>query len=556
MGLSTARNRNLGAYRLTGGTGWAWLRLWGGRPPTISLLLLAGGTAAAMAIPLLYLVVRALTGNAATWASLWYGRLPMLLANTLALALASTGLAVLIGVPLAWLVVRTDLPGRRAIRWLGAMPLVYPAFVGSLGYIAVFGPRGLVETELTRLLGQPVRLPSIYGLGGTALMIALFTYPYLYLLTAAALGNLNQSLEEAARTAGHRGLGLFRRVTLPLIRPAVGAGALMVAFHALAEFGTVALMRYDTFTSAIFLQLLGRFDPSRAAALSLVLVLLTGLVLVLEQRSHQQARYHQNSGTWRPAQTVALGHWKWPALLFVALVMAASLGLPTAMLLYWTGQALVRGFDFNLAHYAWSTLSSSAVAAALATALAFPIAYLRARSDGPGSRWLYLLSYSGYALPGVVIALAMTFLFNRWLPGLYGTLWVMVAAYVVRFMPESLGAQQAALAQISPAVEDASRLLGHSFWATMRRVTLPLSTPGLVAGWAMVFLNALKELPATLLLRPVGYDTLAVRVWIPATDGFYPQSGPPALLLILLALPPAIVLVGRTLQGRVKEEPR
>jgi len=531
-----------------------WIRLWGGRAPYPSLLVVAGGTALLMAVPLLYLIVRALGAGHKVWADLWYARLPGLLGNTLKLALATTALAACMGLPLAWLVMRTDLPGRRVVRWLGALPLVYPAFVGSVVYIDIFGPRGLLEQGLQRIVGEPVRLPSIYGLPGSALVIALFTYPYLYLLTAAALGNLNYTLEEAARTAGLRGMAIFRRVTLPLIRPAVSAGALMVAFHALAEFGTVALMRYDTFTSAIFLQLLGRFDPGRAAALSTILVALTCLILVGEQQFARRARYYQTVGTWRPAPPVRLGPWRWPALIFVGLVLLLSLGLPTGMILYWTAQALQQGLDLRLLEYIWNSVSSAALAATLATALAFPIAYLAARNAGPGSRFLHLLAYSGYALPGVVVALAMTFVFLRWLPGLYGTLWVMVAAYVVRFMPEAIGSEQSALVQIAPSVEDASRLLGHSFMATIRRVTLPLAVPGLVAGWSMVFLNALKELPATLLLRPVGHDTLAVRVWIPASDGFYTRSGPPALFLILLAVPPVMILVGRMLRERRKED--
>lgn len=517
------------------------------------MLLLAVVAGIVTAAPLAYIAVRALGGGIAVWAGLWQTQIPRLLLNSLVLAFTTTALSAAVAIPMAWLVVRSDLPGRRLWRWLAALPLVFPAFIGAFAYISVFGPRGFMEEVFSRALGIPVtqvNLINLYGLAGTTLVLSLFTYPYLYLLVVAALGNMNRSLEDAARIAGLPPLAVIRRVTLPTLKPAIGAGAMLVGFHTLADFGTVAMLRYDTFTSAIYLQLIGRYDRAATAALSSVLVGLTLLFLWAETRWQLQARFYQTTGTWRPPDPVPLGRWRWPALAFVVIVLLHGLAVPVAMLVFWSVRGLAQGADLRLWQYTVSTVTSSGLAATLALVLAFPVAYIATRSGGRASLLLYRLAFAGYALPGVVVALGLIFIFNRYLPWAYGTVWVMVVAYIVRFMPECLGAQHSALAQVSPNLEEASRSSGLSVWATLRRVTLPLVLPGFAAGWSLVFLNSLKELAATLLVRPAGYDTLAVRVWIYASEGFYPLAAPPALMLVLLAVPPLIILVGRILEGR------
>lgn len=506
-----------------------------------------------MAVPLLYVLIRSSQGGAAVWVRLWQTNIPTLLANSLKLTVLVTVLSALFAVPLAWLVVRTDLPGRRHIRWLAALPMIYPSFVGAFTYLTVFGRRGLLEKGLSALTGLPpheVPLPNIYGLWGTGIVMALFTFPYMYMLVVGALQNLNPSMEEAARSAGLTPLQVFRRIVLPLMRPAIGAGSLLVAFHSLAEFGTVAMLRYDTFTSAIYLQLIGRYDRSAAAALSAVLTLITLALVVGESFIRRRAAYYQTGGTWRPAPLAGLGPWRYPAIAFASLLLIAGVAMPGGLLLYWSYQGIQVGATTEIWTYAWNSLVSSGLGATLATLLAFPIGYLVSRSGSPAARFLYRLSFSGYALPGVVVALAIIMIFNSYVPWLYGTIWVLVAGYIVRFLPETLGAQHAVLSQISPNLEEASRALGNSVWSTLRRVTVPLALPGMLSGWSLVFLNSLKELPATLLLRPAGYDTLAVRLWVYAAEGFYAHGGLPGMLLVALATPPLMLLISRVLSGR------
>lgn len=536
-----------------------WARWWQGRPPHPGLLLAAGLTSVLAAVPVLYLLVRAARGGAATWLPLLSRLVPGLLWNSITLAAATTAVAVAISVPMAWLVVRTDLPGRAVIRWLAALPLVFPPYVGAFAYITLLGPRGALEQWLAARTGVPgpllyKSLPQIYSFGGVSLVLALFEYPYVYLLVGSALRNFNQSLEDAARSAGLPPLAVFWRVTLPLLKPAIGAGALMVALYAIADFGAVAMLRYDTFTSAIYLQLRGRLDRSAAAALSTVLIALSALLLWAEGRMETQGRYTQTAGTWRPGRPVALGLWKVPALAFVIVVLLAAVAMPAGMLAYWTYAGLADGAfgHLRLWGYAANSLASSAGAATLGAVAAFPLAYLAARHRGILSAAAFRLGYFGYGLPGVVVALAAIFVFNTFLPPLYGTIWALMAAYMIRYMPQSLGAQHAALLQLSPHLEEAGRSLGYNGLRVLAHITLPLTLPGLLAGWSLVFLNGLKELPATLLLRPAGFDTLAVRVWIDASEGYFAAAAPAALALVLLAALPLAVLLRWVLGGRVR----
>jgi len=534
-----------------------WPPWWAVRVPNPGLLVAAVLATLLVGLPVLYLVVRASQGSAQTWSALLSRRLPGLLARTSVLAAATTLLATAISLPLAWLVARTDLPGRRWLAWLGALPLVFPPYVGAFAYITLLGPRGALEGWVSRLIGVPgheLGLPSIYSLPGAVWILAIFTYPYIFLLVSSALRGANQSLEDAARSSGLTPGQVFWRVTLPMLRPALAAGALLVALYALSDFGAVAMLRVETFTSAIYLQLRGRFDRSAAAALSLILVVLTlGLLWAQERIQRQGARYYQITSHWKPVQPIALGRWKWPACLFVWSVMTAAVGMPLGMLAHWSLQGVRSGlFSPQVLQYVSNSVLSAGGAAVAATVLAFPVAYLAARNQGPLSRFLFRFAYTGYALPGVVVALAVIVFFHRFVNPLYGTVFALLMAYVVRFMPQSLGATHAGLGALAPSLEEAGRSLGLNAWGVLRRITLPLIAPNLVTGGALVFLNTLKELPATLLLRPAGFDTLAVRVWMEADEGFFAKAAPAALLLVVLAAIPLALLLRRTVQGQAR----
>lgn len=516
---------------------------------------LAGLVALFVAIPLAYIFLRAAGAGLDDWQRLLQTRIWKLLGNTLLLVGLVTGGALVLGVGLAWLTERTDLPGRKLWRWMFALPLAIPAYIGAIVHLALLRPRGgLLPRLLEDLLGQPVPTPSPLGLGGAAFILILFTFPYVYLLSGAAFRSQHASLEDAARMLGYKPWQAVLFVTLPALRPGLLAGALLVALDILAEYGTVALLRYETFSSAIFLQLSGRYDRSAAAVLSGVLVGLAVILLWSELRLQGRARFTQMDSSWRPAPTVALGRWRWLLLLFAMGVVFTSLLVPVGVLLAWSVQALLdqqtlqdvfrtgsRGFG----SFAWNSLWTSALAALLAVGGSLPVALFSARHPNRLSRFLARFCQVGYAIPGVVIALSLVLLVNRALPLLYATPLVVVMAYVLRHMPQAVRASESALQQLSPTLEEAARISGRSALQAFAQVTLPLILPGLLAGAALVFLTSLKELPATLLLRPAGFDTLAVRVWIWAADGFYVQAAPAALLLVIASVLPLSFLLRR-----------
>lgn len=515
----------------------------------------AGLVALFVAIPLAYIFIRALGAEPDAWQRLFQNRIWKLLGNTLLLGIAVTGGALLTGISMAWFTERSDLPGRDVFRWLLAMPLAIPAYIGGIVHLALLRPRGgYIPQALESMFGQPVSMPSPLGFWGAAFILTLFTYPYVYLLSAAAFRSLHASLEEAARAFGRTPLQTLFEVTLPALRPGLSAGALLVALDILAEYGTVALLRYETFSSAIFVQLSGRYDRSAASVLSAILVALAILILWSELRLQGQARFTQMESNWRPAPPVMLGRWRVPALLLVLGVVSASLLVPVLVLLVWSLQAFLdpetlknvfltgsQGFE----SYVWNSLWSSGLAAILAVMLSLPVALLSVRYPNRFSRFISRFCQVGYAIPGVVIALSLVLLVNRLLPFLYATPFVVVIAYVLRHMPQAVRASESALNQLSPSLEEAARTLGRTSLQTMAQVTLPLILPGLLAGGSLVFLTSLKELPATLLLRPAGFETLAVRVWMWAADGFYIQAAPAALLLVLASAFPLYFLLRR-----------
>jgi len=519
------------------------------------LALAAGLVALFVGIPLVYIFVRALAADADDWQRLLGFRIWVLMANTLGLVLAVTLGALLIGVSMAYLTERTDLPGRHVFRWLLALPLAIPAYIGGIVHLALLRPHGgLIPQALESIFGQPLDIPSPLGFWGSAFILSLFTFPYVYLLSGAAFRSLHASLEEASRVFGRTRWGTFWSVTLPALRPGLLAGALLVALDILAEYGTVALLRYETFSSAIFVQLSGRYDRSAASILSGVLVSMAVIILWAELRIQGQRRFTQMESSWRPAPLTNLAKWRFLALLAVLGVVTTSLLVPVSVLAAWSLQAfldpqtlssVLRTGSQGFTSFVWNSLWTSSLAALLAIGLSLPVALFAIRYPSRLSRFIARFSQVGYAIPGVVIALSLVLLVNRSIPWLYATPFVVVIAYVLRHMPQAVRASESSLSQLSASLEEAARTLGRTSFQALYQVTIPLILPGLLAGGALVFLTSLKELPATLLLRPAGFDTLAVRVWIWAADGFYVQAAPAALFLVLASALPLSFLLRR-----------
>ncbi|MBI2958188.1 MAG: iron ABC transporter permease [Chloroflexi bacterium] len=510
------------------------------RPPA-SLWLPAALVAVAVAIPLVYLLLRAFGAGGEIWDLLLRRRTLEILGRTVALAGTVTTLCALITLPLAWLIVRTDMPLRRTCRVLSALPLVIPSYVAGLVVVAALGPRGALQ-QLLAPLGVE-RLPEIYGFPGATLTVTMVAFPYMLLTLMASMRGLDPCLEEASRSMGCSPWRTFWRVVFPQLRPALAAGGLLVALYSLRDFGAVSLLKYETFTWAIYLQYQTSFDRVLAAALAVIPVLIAVIFLVVEMRTRGRSRYHRATGTARPSALVRLGQWKLLALSFCSLVILLSVALPVAVLGYWLGKGFSNAEPLRLA---WSTVANSGYASALAAAVAavaaIPVAILSVRHSSKPSVLLERATYVGFALPGIVIALALVFFAANYAPVVYQTLGLLVVAYVILFLPQAVGSAESSLRQVNPHIEDAARSLGSSPTKVIRTITVPLLRPGIVAGAALVFLTAMKELPATLILGPIGFKTLATSAWSAASEGLFASAALPALLLLLVSSAPMAFL--------------
>ncbi len=490
--------------------------------------LAALGLGLPLGLPLLLILVEAGQAEPRIWQRLWATRLPQLLQSSLLLA-GGVGLVTLVlGVGSAWLITRHDFYGRNVWEWLLAAPLAVPPYILAMVYSD--------------------RFPQVFGSYlATVGVLSLATYPYVYLMTRAALLQFNTTYEEAARIAGASRAEVVRRVVLPSIRPGVAAGLFLAMTYCLADFGAVSIMGYPTFTRAIHLEWRQIALIESASALAIVLVLLCAAFFLTERYFRRQARFYQTTGTLRRRQPQPLAipgtitAWLFCSVLFVLgfafvcyrLIEGSISGIAEA------------GLEKGLLDGALVSLQLALLAACIGTVAAFLIGYAAVRLRSWSGTLSLRICYAGYVLPGPIVAVGVIILFqSSWL---YSTMGILIFAYLVRFLPQALQASETMLHQLTPGLEEAGRSCGASRWHVLRRITLPLVRPGLLVGWVLIFLATLKELPATLLLRPLGYDTLAVRVWQQTSEELFEFAAPPALLLILLSLPLVAFLLSRDL---------
>lgn len=451
-------------------------------------------------------------------------RTARLVLRSLSLAGAVTLGSLILGIGLAWLVTRTRLPGRGFWTVVMALPLAVPTYVAAFAWLSFF--------------------PGFGGFGGSFLVLTLCCYPYVFLPVAATLELSDPAQEEVARSLGRGPCQVFVTVTLRQIRPAAAAGGLLVALYVLSDFGSVEILRYDVFTRVIFNSYRSSFDPTPAAILASLLVVITVAIVWAEGRTRGRAGYARTGGgTARPHSRVRLGWATLPALAVCLAVAVLSLGVPGSALVYWTARGSSAGIDGEeLVAAAGHTLLLSGLGAALIVVLALPVGVLAARHRGRVPRALEQATYAGHALPGIVVALSVVFLTVRYAHGVYQRTPGLLLAYAVLFLPAAVGAVRSAVEQSPPVLEEVARALGRRPLGVLRSVTLPLAAPGVAAGAALVFLTCMKELPATILLRPTGVDTLATKLWSQTQVGAYAAAAPYAATLVLLAAVPTSLL--------------
>lgn len=514
-----------------------------------------------VATPIVVVVSSLATPSVDIWAHLWRTYLLELVWNTLAL-IVGVGLGVLgLGIGLAWLVTMYRFPGHALFEWLLILPMAMPAYVIGFVFLAIFDFTGPVQTWWRGVFGPKVWFPDIVSYGGVVLVMTLVLYPYVYLLTRTAFLEQSSAVLEAARALGTSAFSTFWRVMLPLARPAIVAGLALALMEALADFGTVSIYGYSTFTVAIYRVWFGLFDRGAATQLASVLLFFTFGLVILERLLRGRTRVSQTAGSIRPVTPKMLSGWRaWAAAGTCSLVIGVAFLLPVGQLVFWTVQTLGGPeYDSRYPTFLLNTLTLAAVTASVAVGAAVVMAYglrlSRSRVVALGVRF----ASTGYALPGSVIAVGVLIplafldhtlddLLTRTLgisTGLLltGSMIGLVFAYLVRFLAISIQTVEASLIKITPSMDMAARSLGTGSTGVLRRVHLPLLKGGLACAAILVFVDVMKEMPATLLLRPFGYDTLAVRIWQLTSESFWEAAALPSLTIVLGGLFPVLILI-------------
>lgn len=497
------------------------------RPPRPWVLLALSVTVAVvLVLPLCFLLIEAHGAGTSTILNLIFRSLTAsLLWNTVRLTVVVTAFCAVIGTAAAWFIERTDLPARRVWAVLVVVPLAIPDFVVSFGWASLS--------------------TWVQGFRGAVLVMTLAVYPLVYLPVAASFRNADPGQEEVSRSLGVGRLATFWRITLGQARGAILGGCLLAALLLLAEYGAFEILGYQTFTTEIFTEFNVSFNVPTASALSLVLVALSLLILLGEGLGRGRGRVSRSGPmAQRVARRRRLGRAKLPVLAGFIVLVALALGVPVGASIYWileAGHAYLTGV--SLLDATWHTALYGGLAAALATVMALPVALLALRHRGRTYQLLERSTFLVLAMPGLVIALAFSYFTERYANGfLYQSAPLLILAYAILFFPLALVGVRASVAQAPPGLEEIARSLGQRRLAVLWRVTLPLIGPGLAAAFCLVFLSAVTELTATLILIPTGVQTLATQFWAYQQNLAYGQAAPFALAIIAIAALPSYVL--------------
>ncbi len=537
-------------------------RVLSARPASVSPWVAAAiGIAALIAVPVVAVISSLVTPATEIWMHLWRTQLLELTWNTVRL-LAGVGTGTLVvGTGLAWLVVYHRFPGSSVLEWALILPLAMPAYVIGFACLGLFDFAGPVQSALRRMLGEGLRLPEIRSYGGVTLMMTLVYYPYVYLLARAAFREQGGATLETARSLGRSRLSAFLRVTLPLARPSLAAGVALAMMEALADFGTVATYGYRTYTEAIYRVWHGMFDRIAATQLASVLLLFAFALLLLERSSRGRQRFTQTSRRGLTTLPRALAGWRgWAATATCLAVLTFAFLLPVGRLAWWGIEAVREGrVSRDFIGLLANTVFLASLATMAACLLALVLAYAGRLHPSPGVRVAGQFASMGYALPGSVIAVGVLLplawvdhsagaLLERVLGrpvGLFltGSALGLIGAYVVRFLAVSLQTLDASLIRVSPNLDDAARSLGAGAGGVLRRVHLPMIRSGIVTALILVFVETMKEMPATLLLRPFGLNTLSVEVWERTSEALWQEAAVPALAIVVAGLLPVILAI-------------
>lgn len=533
------------------------------RPGTAAWIIPMMLVAMLVAAPVLVVVAHVFVPAGEVWAHLADTVLPRYVANSLWLMVGVGAGTLVIGVGTAWLVTMCRFPGARLFEWGLLLPLAVPAYVIAYTYTGLLDYAGPVQVTLRELFGwrsaRDYWFPQVRSLGGAVTMLTLTLYPYVYMLSRAAFLEQSICVLEAGRTLGCGPWRSFRTIALPLARPAIAAGLALALMETLNDFGTVHFFAVDTFTTGIYRTWLGLGQPAVAAQLGAVLMLFIFALVLVERWSRGRARFHHTTSRYRRLPRHPLGGVR-GVLAVLACFIPVFLGflLPAGVLAKWaleTASATVDGHFFRLAA---NSFTLAAAAAVFAVVIALLMAYgHRLHPSRPATVAMRLASL-GYAVPGSVIAvgtlLPLAWLDNsidQWMRSTFGvatgllltgSIAALVYAYLVRFLAVSFNTVEASLAKITAGMEGAARTLGHGPLATLRRVHVPVMRGSIITAALLVFVDVMKELPATLIMRPFNFDTLAIRAFELASDERLTDASTPALAIVMVGIVPVVLL--------------
>jgi iron(III) transport system permease protein len=524
--------------------------------------------AAVCALPMVAVAIAALSGGTDTVQHLISTVLGRYTLTTLALVVMVSIGTFAIGVGSAWLVTMTRFRGVRFFEIALVLPLAFPAYVLAYAYTSVLDHPGIVQTVLRDVTGWGPRdywFPDIRSLGGAALMLILVLYPYVYLLSRAAFLQQSGTTVLAARALGSSAWAAFFKVSLPLARPAIAGGVLLAVMETIADFGTVAYFGVQTFATGIYTSWFSLYDRAGAAQLALCLLSFALLLAMLERAQRGRAKYHDGAKRAQAMPPIELsGVQGWLAVIACAVPVILGAALPIVILF-----TMGLGSEQNLLSprylgFIRNSVTLAGVAAVVTVTAAIAVGFFRRMRPGKASSSATYVARLGYAVPGGVIAVGLMVPFaafdnalDAWMRETFdistgllitGSIWLLVAAYMVRFLAAALGAYEGGQAMVHDNMDAASRSLGTTPIGTLRRVHLPILAPSLLTALLIVFVDVMKELPATLIMRPFNYDTLAVQAYRLASDERLDGAAVPSLVIVAMGLLPVILIcrqVGR-----------
>jgi iron(III) transport system permease protein len=508
-------------------------------------------------IPLAVVLLSFLYPAQEIWDHLMQNVLKDLLVNTFWLVLGVSTLTVLLGVSLAWMTAVCDFPGRKFFSWALMLPLAVPTYVLAFVFLGLLDYSGPVQTQLRIWFGpENVLFPDIRSTGGVIAVLSLALYPYVYLISRNAFLTQGIRTLEVAQSLGYNQTEGFFRIALPMARPWIAGGLMLVMMEALADFGAVSIFNFDTFTTAIYKAWFGFFSLSAAAQLSSILVILVFVIIIIEQQMRAKMRYYQPGRHSVKSHRFRLkGGAGWAACITAFII-------PSVQLLYWSYDVIREEFNARYFGFLTHSLSLGIMASLLTCTCALILSYARRHHTDRVTDLFVRVSTLGYALPGTILAVgifipiaAMDNFINDFSikffsaetgPVLQGTLLVMVLAYLVRFMAAGYNSIDNSMQRITRSIDEAANVMGLNGLNMLRRIHLPILRAGMLTAATLVFIDVMKEMPITLMTRPFGWDTLAVKIYELTSEGEWERAALPAITLIIAGLLPIVFLIRQT----------